>query len=277
MLSVGRHAKVTADGSGGGGRKRVYFRGEQRIPKSEHPPWVDKTCLQGTRLGGHREESGLSFPAGIPCSVKYGPEIEKLGEAAALAPFIKTWQHSNWALDWVWVKRTRKASTCARCRWSGVVGVVPGRPQGWQQRRGRAPWERARGTCTENYLSSSHIHTQVSKGFSWSDLPDQPRMAFVLFGNQIRSDKSPETLAHWGNAPRVCQVCGEERSRGGGKQGRRRGPFHHPGSRIVNGQVRKNSLQSLGSAYQPLCPQPQPSMSQTSPATLTECPRHPRL
>lgn len=39
-------------------------------------------------------------------------------------------------------------------------------------------------------------------------------MAFVLFGNQIRSDKSPETLAHWGNAPRVCQVCG-----GGGEEG----------------------------------------------------------
>jgi hypothetical protein len=191
----------------GGGRKRVYFRGEQRIPKSKHPPWVDKTCLQGTSLGGHREESGLSFPAGIPHSVQYTPEIEPAGEAAALAPFIKTWQHSNWALDWVWVKRTRKASTCARCRWSGAAGVVPGRPQGRQQ-RGRAPWERARGAYTENYLSSSHIHTQVSEGFSWSDLPDQPRMAFVLFRNQIRSDKSPETLAHWGNAPRVCQVWG---------------------------------------------------------------------
>lgn len=57
-------------------------------------------------------------------------------------------------------------------------------------------------------------------------------MAFVLFGNQIRIDKSPETLAHWGNTPRVCQVCGrggEEGRRKGGEERRRRG----------NGKVRR--------------------------------------
>lgn len=33
----GRHAKVTADGNGEGVGNRVYSRGEQRIPKNEHP------------------------------------------------------------------------------------------------------------------------------------------------------------------------------------------------------------------------------------------------
>lgn len=36
-------------------------------------------------------------------------------------PSFKDIQLSDWAMDWFWIEKPRKISTCIRCRWSGAA------------------------------------------------------------------------------------------------------------------------------------------------------------
>lgn len=97
-----------------------------------------------------------------------------------------------------------------------------GGPQWWQQPRGRTPWERTRGVCTESYPSSARIHTGVWKS---------------LLARRQTSQKWPCVVRQSDKKGGVPRNSGSLRSRVLPGVSGRNSTFCRPGSRARNHSV----------------------------------------